>query len=283
MGNNKNKHKHFNFNKKPQKQVDNYTPKGKKEDLDRKIEDLKLSKHCYDALKAGGINIVRQLCMYRASKMYRIQNIGKKDCVEIANKLKQFNLAFRPEEEIVVQNIPQNKNNQQNKKFNNANQIKVTFSIFNDKQLVQFLEGERQREIYKWDDDQPVRRDIIKFCRNGKWGYKDAKGNQIIAPAFDEAFNFSEDLACVEKDSKLGYINKQGEIVIDYTYDSASSFSDGLACVTKDDMTGYIDKEGKIVFDLKFEKATPFKEGKALIKQDGKWGILQKTGDIYWR
>ena len=39
---------------------------------------------------------------------------------------------------------------------------------------------------------------------------------------------FSEDLAKVEKDGKCGYINKNGKEVIKCTYNSASNFSDGL-------------------------------------------------------
>lgn len=280
MGNKKNKQKFFNNkNKKPQ---DNYIPKGRKEDLDRNIEELKLSKHCYEALKAGGINTIRQLCMYKASTMYRIQNIGKKDCLEIVAKLKTFNLSLRPEEDSLAQKLLHN-NNQHNQKQIQSKNVKFSFSIFDDSQLVKFIEGERQKEIFKWEDEKIIRRDIIKFCRNGKWGYKDNKGNQIINPVYDEAFNFAEDLACVEKDSKLGYINKKGELVIDFIYDCASSFAEGLACVTKDNKTGYIDKEGKTVIDFNFEKATPFSEGKALVKQDQKWGILQKDGTIYWR
>ena len=268
---------------------DNYQPKGRPEDLARPIEDLKLSEKTYDALKKGGVNICRDLCVIQASKMYRIQNIGKKNCIEIAGKLKQFNLQFRPEDNN--QQNPQQQN-QQNQQKNNNNQkpqdnreqkVKLKFSIFDDHELVKFLEGEREREEFKWEEPAPEKLEIFKFCRNGKWGYKNQKGAVVIQPAFDEAFQFSEGFACVEKDSKLGFIDKDGNLVIDYIYDCANSFSDGLACVTKEDKTGYIDYTGNYVFEPIYEKGTPFKDGKAMIKQDGKWGVLSKDGSIYWR
>jgi len=264
-----------NFLKKSQNE---YTPKGKPEDLARPIEELKLSQKTYDALKKGGINICRDLCVIQSSKMYRIQNIGKKNCIEIADKLKRFNLAFRPEDQKdpVVQNV----NNQQDRQNENK---KLRFSIFDDKELVKFLVGEREREQFKWEEPEEKKLEVFKFFRNGKWGYKNQKGAVVIQPTFDEAFQFSEGLACVEMNEKLGYIDGEGKVVIDFQYDCANSFSEGLACVTKDDKTGYIDQSGKYVFEPIYEKATPFKDGKAMIKQDGKWGVLSKDGSIYWR
>ena len=263
---------------------DNYTPKGKAEDLARPIEDLKLSQKTYDALKKGGISILKDLCVIQASKMYRIQNIGKKNCIEIADKLKQFNLQFRPEDAPQQnQNNNNQKQNQQKPVENQEPKTKLKFSIFDDHELVKFLEGEREREEFKWEEPPQEKLDVFKFCRNGKWGYKNQKGAVVIQPAYDEAFQFSEGFACVEKDSKLGFIDGEGKLVIDFIYDCANSFSDGLACVTKDDKTGYIDYEGKYVFEPVYEKATPFKDGKAMIKQDGKWGVLSKDGSIYWR
>ena len=272
--------KHKNKNKMNNKFQSSYTPQGKPEDLNRPIEELKLSPKTYDALKKGGINICRDLCVIQASKMYRIQNIGKKNCIEIADKLKKFNLGFRPEDEkpIVTKDVnKQNKNNQpqENKK--------LRFSIFDDRELVKFLEGEREREQFKWEEPEETKLEIFKFFRNGKWGYKNQKGAVVIQPTFDEAFQFAGGFACVEKNEKLGYIDTEGNVVIDFQFDCANSFSDGLACVTKDDKTGFIDYEGKYVFEPIYEKATPFKDGKAMIKQDGKWGVLSKDGSIYWR
>ena len=264
-----------NFLKKNQNE---YTPKGNAEDLARPIEELKLSQKTYDALKKGGINICRDLCVIQSSKMYRIQNIGKKNCIEIAEKLKRFNLTFRPEDpkDAVVQNV----NNQQERQNENR---KLRFSIFDDKELVKFLVGEREREQFKWEEPEEKKLEVFKFFRNGKWGYKNQKGAVVIQPTFDEAFQFAEGLACVEMGEKLGFIDGEGKVVIDFQYDCANSFSDGLACVTKDDKTGYIDQSGKYVFEPIYEKATPFKDGKAMIKQDGKWGVLSQDGSIYWR
>jgi len=272
----------FKFKKKQNRDFqDNYIPKGRDEDLVRPIEELNLSQKTYDALKKGGINICRDLCIRQKSKMYRIQNIGKKDCFEIEDKLKKFNLAFRPEDQVKQEIKQANKNLKQEQK--QEPKLKLRFSIFDDHELVKFLVGEREREQFAWEEPPQEKLEIFKFCRDRKWGYKNQKGAVVIQPAYDEAFQFSEGFACVEKNEKLGYIDMQGNLVIDFVYDCANSFSDGLACVTKNDKTGYIDYSGKYVFEPVFERGTPFKDGKAMIKQDGKWGVLSKDGGIYWR
>lgn len=271
--NNSKNYKNYQKNNK-----DNFTPKGRPEDLNRKIEDLHLSKHCYDALKKGGIETLRQLCSTYAAMMYRIQNIGKRDCIEIAEKLKQYNLSFRPApNELVATNQPQQPKQPQQIK------TKLNFSIFDDSKLVEFVAGAREREVFKWDDDNVEKRDINRFCRNGKWGYKDLKGRVVIQPIYDEAFQFREDLACVEKAGRLGYIDKEGNVKIDFIFDSASSFYEGLACVSDEKKAWFIDQEGNVFLDKYFEKVSPFNNGKALIKDEGKWGFISKDGSIYWR
>ena len=48
---------------------------------------------------------------------------------------------------------------------------------------------------------------------------------------FEYVWNFSEGLACVEVDGKWGYIDKSGKQVIKCQYDGAGDFRDGLAWV----------------------------------------------------
>ena len=310
MGNRNNKH--WNKNNKSEQKIDNFEPKGRKEDLDLSIDSLGLSKSTLEALKKGGVSCVRDIAKRTMPQMYKIQNIGKKQCFEILGKIKRYNISYREEEaaqQVKNNNQTQNQKVQQSQQkvipqgnnkvnnfakdssktqnreqiFNNNQQIKgISFDIFDDSKLAEFLHGEKKRPE-QVDQNEPIKKpDLIKFCRKGKWGYKDHKGNVVISPLFDEAFYFSEDMACVEKDGKLGFINKKGDLVIDYKYDVATSFSEGLAAVTINDKTGYIDKQDNIVFDMKYDIATQFEDGKAMINQNGQWGVLSKDGSVYW-
>ena len=48
---------------------------------------------------------------------------------------------------------------------------------------------------------------------------------------YDDVKEFSEGLALVSEDDKCGFVDKEGNIAIPFVYDNAWSFSDGLACV----------------------------------------------------
>ena len=73
----------------------------------------------------------------------------------------------------------------------------------------------------------------------------DKKGNvKIKFEYYDDADEFSEGLASVEKDGKEGYIDKTGRIVIPLEYDKAYSFRNGKAKVVKNGIEGFIDKNG---------------------------------------
>lgn len=72
------------------------------------------------------------------------------------------------------------------------------------------------------------------------------KSNADDTAAF--ATYFSEGLACVKKDGKWGFINMKGEEVIPFEFDDANYFSEGLAPVKKDGIWGLVDKKGNSTF-----------------------------------
>lgn len=83
-------------------------------------------------------------------------------------------------------------------------------------------------------------------------GYLNPKGEWSIKPQFDEAHDFSEGLAAVNKGGKChmggkwGYIDKDGTLVIPFRYDSAGQFTNGHACVTEDEHRKLIDTKGSV-------------------------------------
>jgi hypothetical protein len=95
----------------------------------------------------------------------------------------------------------------------------------------------------------------------GRCGYIDQKGKEIIPAAFAMCASFDEGLAPVLKDFEAmlvphkanghqaakggwGYIDKTGKVVIGFKYSQAAGFRDGLARVTRQDSSFYIDSKG---------------------------------------
>ena len=70
--------------------------------------------------------------------------------------------------------------------------------------------------------------------RNGKWGFIDTHGVEVIPCVFDDALSFGQHLAAVKIGEFWGYISLSGQLVIDAAYYEAKSFSDGSAPVLTD-------------------------------------------------
>jgi hypothetical protein len=113
---------------------------------------------------------------------------------------------------------------------------------------------------------------------NGKGGYIDKTGREIIPCIYDWAWKFSEGLATVKLNGKRGYIDKTGNEIIPCKYDFAWYFSEGLVPVELNGNRGYIDKTGNEIIPCKYDGAENFSEGLAKVKLNGKWGYIDKTG-----
>lgn len=101
---------------------------------------------------------------------------------------------------------------------------------------------------------------------NGKYGYYDRSGNEVIAPQFNTAEPFSEGLACVSKNdeygvNKYGFINTKGETVIPFMFSlQPGNFSSGLAYVEPTDKSDFdfcfINTKGELVLQQESNNVT---------------------------
>jgi|GEM_PF-727262 tetratricopeptide (TPR) repeat protein len=123
---------------------------------------------------------------------------------------------------------------------------------------------------------------------NGKWGYIDQQGHEVIPLKYEQARDFQDGLAAVSINSKWGFIDKQGHEVIPLKYDYGGAFFDGLAGVTLNSKWGLIDKQGHEVIPFKDGYyveynsigAGDFHDGLAWVELNGKFGIIDKKGNF---
>ncbi|BCL36043.1 WG repeat-containing protein [Nostoc sp. MS1] len=115
---------------------------------------------------------------------------------------------------------------------------------------------------------------------NNKYGYIDQMGRVVIPPQFDDAENFSEELAVVKIGNKFGYINKTGQLVIPPQFDDAEDFAEELAVIKIGDKFGYIDETGQLVIPPQFDDVQAFNESLARVKISNKFGYINKSGQI---
>jgi len=102
-----------------------------------------------------------------------------------------------------------------------------------DDNVYLFSNGIFSGEYY--EDARPFSNEGYAAVRkNGKWGFIDTNGNEVIPFYFDDALSFGQHLAAIKIGEFWGYISMYGYVVIDATFLDAKSFSGGSAPVLTD-------------------------------------------------
>ena len=131
----------------------------------------------------------------------------------------------------------------------------------------------------------------IKNHETGKWGYIDRmQGNLLVIDfKYDFAEPFSEDLALVILNGKFGFIDSTGKEVVPAVYDyfgknkeTRTYFFDGVMIAIRDGKYGMIDKKtGKEITPMVYDDFSyNYDTGNFLIiaERNGKYGVLDTTG-----
>ena len=99
---------------------------------------------------------------------------------------------------------------------------------------------------------------------------------------YDYVAEYSEGLAWVRLNGKYGFIDKSGTEVIPCKYDNAVPFNEGLASVELNGKFGFVDKSGSLVIPCKYDVANSFDNGRSLVFLNGKRGYVNKSGVETW-
>ncbi len=122
-----------------------------------------------------------------------------------------------------------------------------------DENLVQ-LTPEFIEAIQKYDQLSLFSEGYAAVCKNGKWGYIDKTGQEVIPCKYDWANTFNEGLASVRfsYDSGYGFIDTTGREVIRHRpeIEIPGEFSEGLVVVLNENNDHFfvLDREGREVF-----------------------------------
>lgn len=132
---------------------------------------------------------------------------------------------------------------------------------------------------------------------NGLWGFINNKGQFIISPKFEKAYQFTNNLAAVQLDGAWGFINTNGQYVIKSEFTDALSFDDkNMAAVMVygewfsysnkwiNGKWGFINNSGSFIINPQFDSALSFsKNGLAAVRvgddASGKWGYINRSGE----
>lgn len=130
-----------------------------------------------------------------------------------------------------------------------------------------------------------------KIRNNGKHGFIDENGVEVIKPQFESVSDFNEDVAWAvtmkEKKWVSGFINESGDWIIEPKFSGygwsefdISFFSEGLAPIQSENKKMmFIDKQGKPITNAIYDTASPFSEGRALVSMNGLFGYIDNLGN----
>lgn len=127
----------------------------------------------------------------------------------------------------------------------------------------------------------------VGVTRDGKMGFLDLQGREVIPCIYDEIGVFRMGRTMVRVGNHFGIIDTLGNIILPIEYENLSSkgnkymYYDSLALVERDGLLGYIDINGKFVVPLRFKQAYHFSQGLAPVLFEGSWGYINTRGEIY--
>jgi hypothetical protein len=121
---------------------------------------------------------------------------------------------------------------------------------------------------------------LAKVSRDGKWGYVNLKGYEIIPLHHDEAGDFDFGLVPVKLNKMWGYYNAQGQIAVPINFDAVSGiWRDELSAVQLRGKWGYVNPQNETVIAPRFDRVTAFRKGFAKVEVKRKWGIINTAGE----
>ena len=125
------------------------------------------------------------------------------------------------------------------------------------------------------------RQGLTPFSVKGKYGYKNAKGQVVIEPTYDDADVFLEGLATVKIGKQWGFIDANNTMIIKPQFSYAYGFAENMALIADaKNRYGYINKTGRLVIPPQYEMAERFKNGiaRVKIKKADNWMCIDKNG-----
>jgi len=137
---------------------------------------------------------------------------------------------------------------------------------------------ENGKMVNEYDDIGSLNEQGLALAKkDGKFGFIDTTGKEIIPPVYDEVESFNEQgLAMVKKDGKSGFIDQTGKEIIPLTL-MIDFFN--MVEVEKDGKLGLIDATGKEIIPLIYDDIGSFNQQRlAIAKKGGKRGVIDATG-----
>ena len=130
---------------------------------------------------------------------------------------------------------------------------------------------------------------FLKVCKNGKYGYIDKSGNEVIPCKYSQVDNFKDGIAKVWGDvvkefgyGFIGYVNNKGKEIVPCIIKKIGDYyrNGYVTYINNNGKYGVVDKLGKVVIPFEYDYICDFKEGLAGVIKDGKLGFVDNSNKV---
>jgi hypothetical protein len=118
---------------------------------------------------------------------------------------------------------------------------------------------------------------------NGKYGYIDTAGNEVIQAMYDNAGDFHGDITWIRLNGKEGLINRSGRFILPAMYNAIGSFDKRYVSVDSGGKWGILTVSGELTTPIEYDDIESVYMGKvlpAVVKKNEKYGLLNTKGDL---
>ncbi|GJM28226.1 MAG: hypothetical protein DHS20C17_08610 [Cyclobacteriaceae bacterium] len=127
---------------------------------------------------------------------------------------------------------------------------------------------------------------LIPIYENGKYGFIDNHGKDLIPAVFDSIPEFylcqllSQDVLQAFVDSKLSILSRNQRVLWDKPFDGLEDLGRGLLKISIGDRFGLLHKSGWLILEIAYQQIELLGNSFLAIQNNGKWGVASMTGRI---
>jgi hypothetical protein len=140
-------------------------------------------------------------------------------------------------------------------------------------------------DLYPWPEYFDFHEGLAAVARNGKYGFKDKTGKEVIPPKFDEVGYFQNGFAPVQINGRWGFIDKTGKVVVPIKYERNSKTITGFIYCGMIEKYGYYNEAKEEIIPPECENKARISRSFVQVDEDWKLSIaslpdsrLLKTG-----
>lgn len=117
---------------------------------------------------------------------------------------------------------------------------------------------------------------LARVCLNGKEGYINDRGDEVIPLQYDCVWPFYNGLSRVKVNDKWGLINKEGEEIVPIKYDEIKIGANGIVKVKSNNLYGLIRSDGKELLPAEYDEIQSFNINNiSIIRKGQKFGYIR--------